>query len=50
MLYEAVVSLLGDVPAGFEPLIYVFTFFILLWLLGTTFSIIWSLLSWIGGK
>lgn len=50
MLYEAVVNLLGPVPVGFEPLVYVLCVPILLWLLTSVFSILWSLLSWIGGK
>lgn len=50
MLYEAVVELLGEVPVGYEPLIYVMAAIILLWLLSHVFSIVWSVLSWIGGK
>lgn len=50
MLYEAVTQLIGVVPVGFEPLIYVLCVPILLWLLSQTFSIIWSVLDWIGGK
>ena len=50
MLYEAVVSLIGEVPAGFEPLVYVACILVLLWLLSSVFSILWSVLSWIGGS
>lgn len=50
MLYEALVDLLGEVPAGFEPLVYVCAAIVLLWLLNSTFSILWSVVSWIGGK
>lgn len=50
MLYEAVTQLIGVVPVGFEPLIYILCVPILLWLLSQTFSIIWSVLDWIGGK
>lgn len=50
MLYEALIELIGEVPTGFEPLVYVFACVVLLWLLSTVFSILWSLLSWIGGK
>lgn len=50
MLYEAVVNLIGEVPVGFEPLVYVCCILVLLFLLNSVFSILWSLLSWIGGK
>lgn len=50
MLYEEVVSLIGDVPVGFEPLVYVGCIVVLLWLLQTVFSILWTLLNWIGGR
>lgn len=50
MLYEAVIALIGEVPVGFEPLIYALCIPVLLWLLSHVFSILWTLLSWIGGK
>lgn len=50
MLYEAVLNLIGEVPVGYEPLLYVIAAIVLLWLLDHVFSIIWSVLSWIGGK
>lgn len=50
MLYEALVNLIGPVPVGFEPLLYVLCVPLLLWLLDHVFSIIWSVISWIGGK
>lgn len=50
MLYEAVVSLIGEVPVGYEPLIYVLCALILLWLLSSTFSILYAVLGWIGGN
>lgn len=50
MLYEALVNLLGAVPVGFEPLVYIGSILVLLWLLNSVFSILWSVLSWIGGK
>ena len=50
MLYEAVVELIGEVPVGFEPLVYVACILVLLWLLSSVFSILWSVLSWIGGR
>ncbi len=50
MLYEALVNLIGPVPVGFEPLLYVCCVPVLLWLLNSVFSILWSVLDWIGGK
>lgn len=50
MLYEAVVNLIGDVPVGFEPLVYIACAVLLLWLLNTTFSIIFQVVNWIGGR
>ena len=50
MLYEAVVSLIGEVPVGFEPIVYVSCMLVLVWLLYSVFSILWSVLSWIGGR
>ena len=50
MLYEKVVELIGDVPVGFEPLVYIGAVLVLIWLLQTVFSILWTLLSWIGGR
>lgn len=50
MLYEALISLIGEVPVGFEPLLYVLCVPLLLWLLSQVFSILWALLNWIGGK
>lgn len=50
MLFEKVVELIGPVPFGFEPLVYIGSILVLLWLLQTVFSVLWTLLSWIGGK
>ena len=50
MLYEAVVNLLGPVPTGYESLLYVACVLVLLWLLSSVFSILWSVIGWIGGK
>ena len=49
MLYEKIVELVGDVPAGMEPVVYVVCCLILVWLLSTFFSILWSFLQLIGG-
>ena len=50
MLYEKIVELIGVVPVGFEPLAYIGSILVLLFLLQTVFSILWTLLNWIGGK
>lgn len=50
MLYEAVVNLIGEIPVGFEPVVYVGCLILLLWLVNTTFSILFSVVNWIGGK
>lgn len=50
MLYEAVVSLIGEVPVGCEPVVYLISGIVLMWLLTTTFSILWAVVNWIGGK
>lgn len=50
MLFEALVNLIGEVPVGFEPLVYVFACIVLVWLLSSVFSILWSVFNWIGGK
>lgn len=50
MLYEALVNLVGPVPTGLEPLVYMAACLVLLWLLSSVFSILWSVLNWIGGK
>ena len=50
MLYSQIVELIGEVPVGFEPLVYIGAILVLIWLLQTVFSILWTLLNWIGGK
>lgn len=50
MLYEKIVELIGEVPVGFEPLVYIGAILVLLFLLQTVFSVLWTLLSWMGGK
>jgi len=50
MLYEAVLNLIGEVPVGFEPLIYALCVPVLLWLLWQAFSILWTIVHWLGVK
>lgn len=49
-IYEAILELVGDVPAGYEVLVWVVAAVVLLYLLCSTFSIIVSVLNWIAGK
>lgn len=49
-VYEAVLNLVGDVPSGYEPLAWVLSAVILIYLLCSVFSIIASVVNWIAGK
>ena len=49
MLYEKVVELIGPVPAGLEPVLYIVCVLVLVWLLSTFFSVLWSFLQLLGG-
>lgn len=49
MLYEKVVELVGPVPAGAEPVLYLVVCLVLVWLLSTFFSVLWSFLQLVGG-
>lgn len=50
MLYEEVVSLIGEVPQGFEPLLYFACVLVLLWFLQFVSSVLWTIFSWLGDK
>lgn len=39
-IYQALVNLVGEVPAGFEPLVYVFAIVITIYLIVSAFSLI----------
>lgn len=49
MLYDKIVELVGVVPIGLEPVVYIVSCLILVWLLSTFFSVLWSFFSMIGG-
>lgn len=49
MLYDKFVELVGTVPAGLEPVVYIFACLSLIWLLSTFFSVLWSFLQLLGG-
>lgn len=44
-MFNALTSLIGSVPAGYEPLVYVLCIPFLMWLLGHFFGILWSLME-----
>lgn len=47
---DAVVALVGPVPAGFEPVAWVVAAILFLFLVSSAFSILYALLNWIGGR
>lgn len=49
-IYEQVVAIVGEVPAGFEPVVYLASLFILVFLLSAGFRILWAVMSWVGAK
>lgn len=44
-MYDAVQALIGAVPAGFEPVVYVLCIPVLLWLLSQFFGLLWSIIG-----
>lgn len=44
-MFDALTSLIGSVPSGYEPLVYVLCIPLLMWLLGQFFAILWSLME-----
>lgn len=49
-IYQAVLELVGPVPAGYEILCWLLAGIILVYLLCSAFSVIASIINWIGGK
>lgn len=49
-IYEQVVAIVGEVPAGFEPVVYLCSLVILVFLLCSGFRILWAVLGWVGGQ
>lgn len=49
MLIEEIVKLVGPVPTGFEEIAWLCGFFLLLWLSQHVVSVIYAVLSWVGG-
>lgn len=50
MIITSLNELLGEVPAGFEPLLYLIAGFIVLFLLDIAFTLCMYLLKWVSGK
>ena len=44
-MFDALTSLIGSIPSGYEPLAIVLFAPFLMWLLGQFFDILWSLLE-----
>lgn len=49
MLYQEIVTLIGEVPPGFEPLVYVVCCIVFLWFLQFFSTVLWSLINWLKG-
>ncbi len=49
-VYEAVLELVGPIPAGYEVLAWIFGSLVLLYLLCSVFSVISAVLNWISGR
>ncbi len=44
-MFDAVQALIGTVPAGFEPVVYVLCVPVLLWLLSQFFGLLWAIIG-----
>ena len=49
-LYEALLTLVGQPPAGYDIVVWVVAAVVLLYLLCSAFSIVASVISYIGGR
>ena len=49
-VYEAILELIGPVPAGYEPIAWIFAGLVLLYLPCSVFSLIASVVNWIAGR
>ena len=50
MFYQALVDLIGEVPAGFEPVVYVLSIPLLAIVLLSCLNILGAVFKWIGGR
>lgn len=49
-ILEALSGLVGDIPAGYDIVVWALGCLVLLFLLKSTFGILASVLNWVGGK
>lgn len=49
-IYDALISLVGEPPVGYEILVWIFSALVLIFLLRSVFSILYAVISWIGGR
>ena len=49
-VHEALVQLLGEIPPQYEILYWFMSFWILFYLISSAFSILASIINWIGGR
>lgn len=49
-ILEALTELVGDIPAGYDIVVWSLGCLVLLFLLKSVFGIIASVLNWVGGK
>ena len=50
MFYQALVDLIGDVPSGFEPVVYVVSIVLFTVIVLSALNIIGAVFKWIGGR
>mgnify|MGYP006878460160 CR=1 FL=1 len=50
MFYQALVDLIGDIPAGYEPVVYALCIPLFAILLLSALNVIGAVFKWIGGK
>lgn len=44
-MFDAIQALIGEIPAGYEGVVYVMCVPVLMWLLSQFFGILWSVLG-----
>lgn len=49
-VFDSLIALVGQPPAGYDILVWVIAAVFTLFLVSTAFSILFSFISWIGGK
>ena len=49
-VYDALIALVGEVPAGYEVIAWIAAAVVFLFLVQSAFSVLYALLNWIGGR